>query len=485
MHSASYRHALFERHGRTATAFRALGGDLSHWEDTEADAFVGFARVPGAWVAAGEPVAPLDALAPVAQRYLDAAAREGKRASFFATEGRLTTVPSLRRQLIGEQPVWDAREWSTHLASHRSLREQIRRARAKQVTIRALTPAEMSSAGWQAPLRALIERWRATRSMSAMGFLVTVDLETHAAARRTWVAIRNGTLMGLLSLAPVPARGGWIMEHLLRDPDAPNGTAEQLVDTAMRTMAADGVPWVTLGLAPLHGNVGPWLTRIRTWSRPLFNFEGLALFKRKLRPSHWEPVYLAWPSAATPGRTWWRGVMAMRDGLRAFAGGSLVAFGARTVLRGPRPLLRMLEWLLVPWTALLALAPTAPWFPSTSVHASWVAFDGALLLALRQLHHGVARRGTAARRVSATLATGIASAITVDAVLTLWQAFAWNAPRASHAGDWLVLVIACAGPAVTAPAMWGAARRLRQLAASPPPVPGEAAGRSDAAVVTQ
>lgn len=450
------------RHGRTSTAFRALGPDLSVWQPADRDAVVAFATPRGAMVAAGEPVAALDELIATAEAFVAHARAQHKRASFFATEGRLAQSSALQRRLLGEQPVWDPRAWASHIASHRSLREQLRRARAKQVMVQRLPHETFIRAELSAAVQTLLARWRATRSMAAMHFLVTVDFTSGGEQRRHYAAWQDGQLVALLSLAPVPARNGWLFEHLLRDPDAPNGTLELLVDHAMRDLAAEGVSWATLGLAPLHGAVDPWLRRIRHWSTPLFNFEGLAAFKRKLRPSYWEPIYLAWPKREAG----WR---ALRDGLRAFAGGSLIRFAARTVLRGPSPLLLALEWLLVPWTLALALVPTDPWFPSVAVHAAWVAFDGLLLLLLRYIRRAAQQPGLRARRAVAANAELVAGAVTLDALLTMTQAFVWNAPRAAGATAWALLFVACAAPCVAAPPLWGAARRLRLLA-QPRPV---------------
>lgn len=475
------RDAVLRRHGRTSTANVALGAQLPVWwpAEPDPDAFVAYADVPGAMVAAGEPVAAEDRLVAVAEAFVAHASERGRRVSFFATEGRLAASPALQRRLLGEQPVWDPRRWSAHVATHRSLREQLRRARAKEVRIRSVSTVEMHSTAMRQAIDVLLTRWRATRSMAPMRFLVEIDLASGAEFRRQFVAEQHGQLVALLSLVQVPAREGWLFEHLLRDPDAPNGTLELLVDHVMCELANEGVPWATLGLAPLHGNVqGSWRW-LRRWSSALFNFEGLAAFKRKLRPERWEPIYLAWPVGQ-------RGSRALLDGLRAFAGGSLWRFGVRTVLRGPTPLLRALELLLVPWTIVLALAPSSDWFPSVGVHAGWVAFDGALLLLLHVLLHlvrtgqGTARHG---RRRVASLATIAAVAVTADAVLTLLQALWWNVPELRAASGasmhdpmvgglarWLIVAVACAGPLLAAPVLWGAAMRLRALSTARPSI---------------
>jgi phosphatidylglycerol lysyltransferase len=448
--------ALIRRHGRTATAFRALGGKMEHWfltDDTGDRGLVAYRRTPGALVAAGEPISDAHDAIAVAAAFVQFAASEGCRASFFATEETLAASPSFGRLMLGEQPVWGPQWWADHLAHHRSLREQLRRARAKGVTVHALDAEAMREPSRRASLERLIARWLAARPMAPMGFLVEVDPFAWLSERRSIVAMRDGRPMALLSMVPVPKRDGWLVEHLLRDPEAPNGTAELLVDRAMRDLAADGVPWVTLGMAPLAGAVSGWLRTIRSVSRPLFNFDGLAAFKRKLRPQHWEPIYLVYPRDQPS-------VRAMIDGLRAFAGGPLWRFGIRTLLREPRVLLHALEWLLVPWTVLLAVAPTESWFPSGIVHSAWVAFDLGLLFALRALRVGVRPAGSRWR-----LSRAIAIAVTTDVVLTIMQAVWWNRTIIMGAFGWSIVMIACLGPALAAAVLWGANRRLKQLCA--------------------
>jgi len=443
---------LVERFGRTATAFQVLSPGLCHWFDGERG-MVAYAETGRAWVAAGEPVAArADAIA-VAERFVAAARLAGRRVSFFATEGILASSPTFRRVCLGEQPVWDPQRWDAHVRAHRSFREQRRRALAKGIVVRSVQRQTLTDEpALRSQVAAVVAHWLAARPMPPMHFLVEVAPLSLLERRRVFVAERAGVVVGVLSLAPVPAREGWLFEHLLRDPVAPNGTAELLVDVAMRALADAGVRWATLGLAPLAGDVATWLRWTRRLSRPLFNFDGLAAFKRKLRPQRWEPIYLAYPAQASSLRS-------LLDGLRAFAGIPLWHFGVRTALRGPRPLLLALERLLIPWTILLAMAPTATWFPSPQIHAAWVLFDVALYASLRAVRR---------RRWSAGLSL-VASAVSLDAGFTVWQAVVWNAPRVTTWQGAAWVGFACAGPTLAAVILWGAVRRL-QGAVRPPSV---------------
>ncbi|MEP6765748.1 MAG: DUF2156 domain-containing protein [Gemmatimonadaceae bacterium] len=446
--------ALLEQFGYTATAFQTLAPGMRHWFDTNDDhdiGFVGFIDTGSAWVVAGEPVAARGDAIAVAERFVKHAHANRKRVAFFATEGALASSPRFRRVLIGEQPTWNPQDWSAVLSANRSMREQLRRARAKGVRTREIGVEEIDTEGANGKtsremLNGIVRRWLATRPMTSMHFLVELEPFVHLESRRLFVAERNGVAIAFLSAAPVAARNGWLFEHLLRDPDAPNGSTELLVDCAMRTLSEQGVTWATLGLAPLAGEVSGWLRMTRIVARPFFNFRGLASFKGKLRPSNWEPIYLAYPRERSS-------VWAMRDGLRAFAGGSLLIFGARTVLRGPKPLLRALEYSLIPWTIALALWPAEPWFPKSHIKWAWVAFDVLLWSALYRLRKHWTQR----------VAIAIATMVSIDAVVTLVQAVTWNIARTRTLWEAAMVVVACSGPALAAAVLWGAVRRRASI----------------------
>lgn len=400
-----------------------------------------------AWVAAGEPIAAPEHVLEVARRFFAAARASGRRACCFATEGRLAALSGTRRLLLGEQPVWDPTAWPATLESARSLRAQLRRAGSHGVTVRVVPPDELTEGR---PLRAsldrLVARWRAARALATMGFLVQLEPFREPNERILFVAERNGTPVALLSMAPVFARGGWLFEDLLRDPSAPNGTAELLVDAGMRVIAARGSRWATLGLAPLAGPVAPWLAWVRRWATPFFNFTGLAQFKAKLRPASWAPIWMVHPEH-TP--TW----RALLDALTAFAGGSLLRYGWRTLLRGPQPVLLAMATLLVPWTLVLALLDSSRWYPAPWVQGAWVGFDLALCAAI----------GVLAARWRQRLGVAVASAVTADVLITAWQAVTWYLPRAVGAAEYLGAAVAVLAPALAASVLWGRVRRGWQI----------------------
>lgn len=444
--------ALLVRHGWNSTSFQILEPGFRYWFDGD-DACVGYVDTGSAWVAAGPPVAPAERLGEVITRFAAAAEEQGRRVCCFGTETRFAEAARWPSLPIGEQPTWAPSEWSDIIRASKSLREQLRRARAKGVIVEEVTPAELEPGhATRTELETLIARWFASRAIAPMGFLVQVDPFTFPTERRYFVARRsaNGAIVGFLGIIPIYARGGWFFEDFLRDPEAPNGTVELLVDAGMRAAVEAKVSVVTLGLVPLSGDVSPWLRAARRVGRPLYDFDGLRTFKAKLKPRVWDPIFLAYP----PGRS---SVVAVVDTLTAFARGGLLRFGLETVLRGPAIVVRWLAVLLVLWTAMLALPFSAPWFPSPIWQWGWVSFDVAVFVALFAL----------TRRWEGRLATVVAAAVSADAVVTLGEAIAYNGPRVRGVPDLAVLALAVLAPTLASIVLWNA--RARATTAARPP----------------
>ncbi|MET0390392.1 MAG: DUF2156 domain-containing protein [Polyangiales bacterium] len=426
--------ALVQRFGWNATAFQTLEPGFSYFFAAD-DGCVAYADTGAAWVAAGAPIAAPERLSDVASAFMKAAAAQGKRCCFFATEERFRVLPSapLEHMALGEQPVWDPQLWPTILGSRKSLREQLRRARAKGLRVRLLAASELTAEATQQAFSRVTARWYLTRPMAPMHFLVQVAPFTWPDDRRCFVAELDGRLVGYASVIPVPARPGWFLENLVRDPRAPNGTAESLVDAVMCWAAEQDAHWLTLGLAPLAGEVGDALRLVQRATRFLYDFDGIRAFKTKLRPHTWCPIYLAYPRE--------QGVLrSLLDVLAAFAGSGFVRFGIQTLARGSPAVLRVMTALLAPWTLILALAPVWPWFGSPLVKWGWVAFDVLVFVLLCRL----------IVQPTAALFRGLQLAITGDALLSILQAAVWNMRQPYAWLDLGVFVLACAAPAFAA-----------------------------------
>jgi len=435
--------ALLARHGWNTTSFQVLEPGNRYWFGD--DACVAYVEAGHVWVTSGAPIAARERLAEVADAFIAAAREAGRKAVFFGVEAPFVeAATNLVGFKIGEQPVWDPQTWSNTLRSSRSLREQLRRARAKNVTVRVVDSAELGpGTALREAVTTLVERWLASRPMAPMGFLVNIEPFAFATHRRYFIAEREGRVVGFLAAVPIYGRAGWFFEDLLRVPEAPNGTVELLVDFGMTTVAQDGARFATLGMVPLAG-VGGRLAWIRDHARALYDFGGLDAFKQKLKPVAREPIHVV--HARDIGA--FRSVLAV---LTAFARGSLLRFGVATLARGGPNMLRLLGGLLVPWTALLALA--APrLFPSDVVRVAWVAFNALLACLLFVL----------ARHYRLSLGRVVVALATIAGVAT-WAHAIWVVPRLVGPLELIALLLGCLAPACGTTIAIGALRRYRRL----------------------
>jgi hypothetical protein len=340
------------------------------------------------WIAIGTPLADPDRRAGAVRRFCAAARAHGRRPVFFGIEDRVP-FSGCRTLTLGLQSVLKPSEWDATLRRRPKLREQLRRARAKGVTVRAVDPAELDQG---TPLHTAVARlraeWLASRAMEPLGFLVDVEPFYARGEHRYFVAERGPKAVQFLSCVPIYASSGWLMEDMLRGTDAPNGTTELLIAAMMQSL--DGDPcWLTPGLTPLTGTIPWWLRVVRFSSVALYDFSGLLRFRSRLRPAAWMPVSLAWDRGSPFG--------VLLDVLRAFANGRLVRFALRSLVWHPNGPPWVVAVPLVAWTALLAALVISgnAWllgYSSVSLSA-WVVFD----LAIARLLFTVAHKPQAGR----------------------------------------------------------------------------------------
>jgi phosphatidylglycerol lysyltransferase len=301
----SYERAreLVLKHGWNTTCFQIVNPGIEYWFGGDGESVVGFVTAGGSRVVAGAPVCPKESLPAVVKAFEEDARSEGFAVCYFAAEARLESV--LRgsndhdRVLLGAQPVWHPANWPKMVQSRSSLRAQFNRARNKGVKI---TEWSVGKARNNRLLRECVEAWMTLKGLPPLHFLVEPETLGRLENRRIFVAEHGSTVAAFLVLSPIPTRKGWLTEQFPHHPNAPNGTVELMLDSAVRQLCDDGYQYVTLGLSPLskRANIEPfdnafWLKVVLAWMRRhgqrFYNFDGLDAFKAKFQPERWEPVF--------------------------------------------------------------------------------------------------------------------------------------------------------------------------------------------------
>ena len=297
--------------GWNAVCFQILNPGFSYWFSPEGDAVIGYVRDPARRirVVGGAPICPKERLPAVVKSWETESQRAGDRVCYLCAADRLSETlrpdrfsPPHASVLLGAQPTWNPQRWPAILAAQSSLRQQIRRAANKGVRVEEWEPARATAA---ASLRQCLQGWLEGRHLPPLRFLAEPHTLDRLEGRRVFVAVQEAATVGFLIASPIPRRDGWLFEQVIRCREAPNGTAESLINAAMRAVAAGGAQYVTLGLVPLsrRGTAAYpvlvqnplWLRLVLAWARAhgrrFWNFDGLEAFKAKLQPEEWEPIF--------------------------------------------------------------------------------------------------------------------------------------------------------------------------------------------------
>jgi phosphatidylglycerol lysyltransferase len=292
------------RHGFNATAYQILNPGIEHWIMSGEAAVVGFVRQEAIWVVAGAPVCAPELLSRAAEAFEREAARHDARVCYACAATRLNDLMAGREGYstiaIGAEPVWQPQEWQNVVRAHPGIRSQLRRAINKGVSV---TRWDHPSPEQFAELENVLRAWLASRPLPTLHFLTGADaLGAGVADRLLMVAERGGEIVAFLLASPIPQRNGYLVEQVIRRPKAPNGTAELLIDAAIQHMSVEGCTHVTLGLVALARHASaemrlnpPWLRFLMSWARAhgrrFYHFDGLEMFRTKLAPVAWEPIY--------------------------------------------------------------------------------------------------------------------------------------------------------------------------------------------------
>ena len=111
--------------------------------------------------------------------------------------------------------------------------------------------------------------------------------------KRWFYAYQGDKKVGVVVLNQLQAKNGWLLNHLMITPDAPNGTQESLVIKALDTLREEGCHFVSFGAVPLNalGEVRG-LGKVKTWimqkgfdlANKFFHLSGHRMFWGKFHP---------------------------------------------------------------------------------------------------------------------------------------------------------------------------------------------------------
>ena len=291
-------------YGYNAHSLVSIAPGAMLWSTPEIDGAIIYSEFGRVWLAAGEPLARAEDKPAMARQFAEHAKKKNRVIAFVPTTTSFAGSIEARdfsAVKVGAAPYFDLKTWNPRGNSAKKMRAEINQARRAGITVESLNHIDDDVKQQAAEL---CLRWLGNRrAATSFGWLIALDPFRHADHKKYFIARASGKLVGFLSASPIPARKGWYLEDVLRDTDAPAGTATLLVFEALQALKDSGAELATLGTAPFASDGSneistehPVVARaLRVASKQfsgVYNFEGLRRFKGKFAPSWWESEYV-------------------------------------------------------------------------------------------------------------------------------------------------------------------------------------------------
>ena len=293
-------------YGYNAHSLVSIAPGALLWSTPEIEGAIIYSEFGRVWLAAGDPLARIEDMPRLARQFAALAKRKGRTVAFVPASAAFsrTIAPSeLTALKVGAAPYFDLQTWNPRGDAAKKLRAGVNQARRLGIVVDAISDIHDESLKQETAQLCL--RWLgARRGAATFGWLIALDPFMHSDYKKYFAARCDGKLVGFLAASPMPARNGWYLEDVLREPDAPQGTATLLVVEALAGLKQEGFALATLGTAPLaldgpeempasqHPVVAGGLRLASRQLSGFYNFEGLRRFKGKFVPSWWESEYV-------------------------------------------------------------------------------------------------------------------------------------------------------------------------------------------------
>ncbi len=210
-------------------------------------------------------------------------------------------------------------------STYMRLRNKISRARRAGVSVSEVGTDVPASGALDARLADIDARWlRAKgRLVKELAFMVGERGGRAAGLRRLFLATgdtdpaRGDGVLGYITFSPVyGTHAGWLHDLSRRVPDAPPGTMELVIHTAVERFRGEGAGHLHFGLTPFSGlredhelpQRSPMAARMVNFlaahGRHVYPAADQVAYKEKWGPDLVQPEYVGFSRGVTPGAVW-------------------------------------------------------------------------------------------------------------------------------------------------------------------------------------
>lgn len=212
--------------------------------------FIGYRLAYGCAIAFGDPICAATDKTVMAEAFHRFAEEQGKTIIYVAASQSFAhwAIQHVCGALIevGEElildPSFDPRK---RTGTHGSLvRRKVKSAQREGVTIHEYLGRDSEL---ERSLEHVGELWLQSRSGPQI-HISDVYLFDDRVGKRWFYAKQGDLCVGVITLNQLQAHKGWLLNHLMLTPEAPNGTSELLVVSALEALEKEGCRFVTVGM---------------------------------------------------------------------------------------------------------------------------------------------------------------------------------------------------------------------------------------------
>ena len=275
-------------------------GDKSLLVNEQHSGFVMYSVAGRSWVALGDPVAPADQMAELAQRFVQLCDQHGGWAVFYkASRQQLYLYLDLGLSVVklGEEARVPLENFSLEGPERRNLRRMWRRAVQEGCSFEVVSASEVR--GILPRLRTISDEWLANKRTREKRFSLGFFDERYLSRYPAALVRKDGEVVAFANVWP-SGSGEELSVDLMRfSMAAPPGVMRYLLVELMLWGKVQGYHWFNLGMAPLSGlrasAIAPLWNQLGTaiygHGERFYNFQGIRDFKEWFHPV-WEPKYL-------------------------------------------------------------------------------------------------------------------------------------------------------------------------------------------------
>lgn len=291
-----------EKSDKVAEYIREWGGSASialldpaceHFVIPNCKGMIGYRTESNCAVVLGDPVCAPSHKADLVHSFHDYCKENGKniiytttseRFAYWAMQNGCSALVQVGDELISN-PQHDPLEGS----SGRKLRNKISHCIHAGITVEEYTTEDKEL---EAAIMQVGDSWRKGRQGPQI-YLAGVNLFAHRSGKRWFYARQGKRVVGVLLLNQLKARKGWLLNLLLATPDAPHGTTELLVVSALEVLRREKCHYISFGTTPADqigeiiglGTLSSWIARIAfVVAKTVFRLDARKKYWKKFHP---------------------------------------------------------------------------------------------------------------------------------------------------------------------------------------------------------